>query len=127
MLFNYARFANVSILNIVYCMYHGNRNNGMGSYIFSLIRFDSIRFDLILRFAFLLLSSNIYLLFIIIIITLLYIQRLAAPAVFGSTLALYSLQDVHAKEATVDMNKVRDAIMKVVEDDAEKRDDGTSM
>jgi hypothetical protein len=25
------------------------------------------------------------------------------------------------------MNKVRDAIMKVVEDDAEKRDDGTSM
>jgi hypothetical protein len=52
---------------------------------------------------------------------------LAAPAVFGSTLALYSLQDVHAKEATVDMNKVRDAIMKVVEDDAEKRDDGTSM
>jgi hypothetical protein len=92
-----------------------------------LIRFDSIRFDLILRFAFLLLSSNIYLLFIIIIITLLYIQRLAAPAVFGSTLALYSLQDVHAKEATVDMNKVRVAIRKVVEDDAEKRDDGTSM
>lgn len=56
-----------------------------------------------------------------------FANRLAAPAVFGSTLALYSLQDVHAKEATIDMNKVRDAIMKVVEDDAEKRDDGTSM
>jgi hypothetical protein len=43
-------------------------------------------------------------------------------------LALYaSIQDAHAKEATVDMKKVREAIMDVVESDAEKRNDGTSL
>jgi len=54
-------------------------------------------------------------------------NRLAAPAIFTASVALYSLQDAHAKEAAVDMNKVRESIMKVVDDDAEKRDDGTSL
>ena len=126
MIFNYARFANVSVLNIV-CILHDNHgNNGMELYLYFLIAL--IWFDLIrIRFS---ICFFIYyhLIFIIILYYYCYcLQRLAAPAVFGSTLALYSLQDVHAKEATVDMNKVRDAIMKVVEDDAEKRDDGTSM
>lgn len=43
-------------------------------------------------------------------------------------LALYaSIQDAHAKEAAVDMNKVREAIVEVVDTDAEKRGDGTSL
>ena len=54
-------------------------------------------------------------------------QRLAAPAAFTASVTLYSLQDAHAKEAAVDMNKVREAIMKIVDDDAEKREDGTSL
>lgn len=50
------------------------------------------------------------------------------------SLSLYaSIQDVHAKEAAaaaatvVDLNKVRESISKVVETDAEKRGDGTSL
>mmetsp|Transcript_1169 Transcript_1169/g.2649 ORF Transcript_1169/g.2649 Transcript_1169/m.2649 type:complete len:367 (+) Transcript_1169:25-1125(+) len=54
-------------------------------------------------------------------------NRLAAPAVFTASVVLYSLQDAHAKEADVDMNKVREAITKIVDDDAEKRGDGTSL
>jgi len=53
--------------------------------------------------------------------------RLAAPAAFTASVALYSLQDAHAKEAAADMNKVREAIMKVIDEDAEKRGDGTSL
>ena len=38
------------------------------------------------------------------------------------------MPDVHAKEASkVDLQKVRDSIVKLVEDDAEQRDDGTSL
>ncbi|VEU34085.1 unnamed protein product [Pseudo-nitzschia multistriata] len=54
-------------------------------------------------------------------------SRLAAPAAFTASVTLYSLQDAHAKEAAVDMDKLRAAIMKVVDDDAEKRGDGTSL
>jgi hypothetical protein len=51
-----------------------------------------------------------------------------APPTALAGLALYgSIQDVNAKEATVDMKKVREAIMDVVESDAEKRNDGTSL
>jgi cytochrome c peroxidase len=43
--------------------------------------------------------------------------------------ALYaSVQDTFAKESPpADMGKVREAIMSVVEDDAERRNDGTSL
>jgi hypothetical protein len=54
-------------------------------------------------------------------------QRLAPPTAMAG-LALYaSIQDAHAKEAAVDMNKVREAIVEVVDTDAEKRGDGTSL
>mmetsp|Transcript_4210 Transcript_4210/g.10156 ORF Transcript_4210/g.10156 Transcript_4210/m.10156 type:complete len:324 (-) Transcript_4210:137-1108(-) len=54
-------------------------------------------------------------------------SRLAAPAAFTASVTLYSLQDAYAKEAAVDMGKVREAIMKIVDDDAEKRGDGSSL
>ena len=56
---------------------------------------------------------------------------MAGPAVLGSAAAFYSVKDVQAKSdpanANVDMDKVREAIMKVIDDDAEKRDDGSSL
>eukprot|EP00529_Nitzschia_sp_RCC80_P029791 CAMPEP_0113454324 /NCGR_PEP_ID=MMETSP0014_2-20120614/7804_1 /TAXON_ID=2857 /ORGANISM="Nitzschia sp." /LENGTH=316 /DNA_ID=CAMNT_0000345725 /DNA_START=220 /DNA_END=1167 /DNA_ORIENTATION=+ /assembly_acc=CAM_ASM_000159 len=54
------------------------------------------------------------------------INHVAPPAFAMAGVALYSLHDAHAKEA-VDMNQVRGAIMKIVEDDEEKRADGTSL
>jgi catalase (peroxidase I) len=44
-------------------------------------------------------------------------------------LALYaSIQDAHAKEAAkTDMNQVRQSIVELIESDAEKRGDGTSL
>jgi catalase (peroxidase I) len=54
---------------------------------------------------------------------------MVAPAAvtLGSGLVLYgTAEPVHAKES-VDLNKVREAIMQVVESDAEKRGDGTSL
>lgn len=57
-----------------------------------------------------------------------------APAATVVSLSLYaSIQDVHAKEAAaaaaalVDLHKVRESISQVVETDAEKRGDGTSL
>lgn len=56
-----------------------------------------------------------------------------APAATVVSLSLYaSVQEVHAKEATkttavVDLHKVRESISQVVEVDAEKRGDGTSL
>ena len=54
MIFNYARFANVSVLNIV-CILHDNHgNNGMEFYLYfliALIWFDLISFGFDFRFA----------------------------------------------------------------------------
>ena len=41
-----------------------------------------------------------------------------------ASVSLYSMPEVHAKEA-VDLKKVRESIVKVIDDDAEKRGDGT--
>lgn len=52
---------------------------------------------------------------------------MAAPAAMGA-LALYASADtVHAKEAPVDLKKVRENIMDIVDSDAEKRGDGSSL
>jgi cytochrome c peroxidase len=49
------------------------------------------------------------------------------PAAVVASVTLYSsVQDVHAKEA-VDLQKVRESILQVIETDAEKRGDGTSL
>jgi hypothetical protein len=55
-------------------------------------------------------------------------QRMAPPAAMAG-LALYgTTQDTHAKEAKkVDLDKVRESIVQTIEDDAEKRDNGTSL
>lgn len=54
-------------------------------------------------------------------------QRVAPPAAMAG-LALYgSMQDTHAKEANVNLDKVRESIVQIVEDDSEKRDDGSSL
>ena len=58
------------------------------------------------------------------------IQRLIAPAV--ASVSLYatttSMPEVRAKEAaSVDLKQVRESIVKLMEDDAEKRGDGTSL
>lgn len=62
-------------------------------------------------------------------------QRLAGPAALalgGVGLGLYNgsvVEPVSAKEAAtnVDLNKVREAITEVIDNDAEKRGDGTSL
>jgi hypothetical protein len=57
-----------------------------------------------------------------------YKQRLAPPTAMAGLVLYSSIQDAHAKDANgVDMKNVREAIMDVVERDAEKRDDGTSL
>eukprot|EP00934_Nitzschia_sp_Nitz4_P002817 Nitzschia sp. Nitz4//scaffold84_size84139//59534//60601//NITZ4_005207-RA/size84139-processed-gene-0.20-mRNA-1//-1//CDS//3329559060//2807//frame0 len=43
-----------------------------------------------------------------------------------ATVSLFGIQEAHAKEA-VDLDKVRASIVQVIEEDAEKRDDGTSL
>mmetsp|Transcript_45596 Transcript_45596/g.132747 ORF Transcript_45596/g.132747 Transcript_45596/m.132747 type:complete len:318 (-) Transcript_45596:122-1075(-) len=53
-------------------------------------------------------------------------MRFAAPAAAVASVSLYSLQEAQAKEA-VDLNKVRASIVQLIEQDAEKRDDGTSL
>lgn len=53
-------------------------------------------------------------------------QRLAAPATAVAGVSLYSLQEAQAKEA-VDLVKVRESIVQLVEEDAERRGDGTSL
>lgn len=53
-------------------------------------------------------------------------MRMAAPAVVITGASLYSIQDAHAKEA-VDLNKVRKSIVNLVDSNAEKRGDGTSL
>ena len=52
-----------------------------------------------------------------------------APPTALAAVALYaSVQDTYAKEATpVDLSKVRQEIVQLVEEDAEKRNDGTSL
>ena len=52
-----------------------------------------------------------------------------APPAAMAGLALYgSVQDAHAKESKpVDLDKVRETIVQTIEDDAEKRGDGTSL
>ena len=60
---------------------------------------------------------------------LLIFQRMLAPATVAAT-AAWALQPetVYAKqEAAVNLDKVREAIVEVVESDAEKRGDGTSL
>jgi cytochrome c peroxidase len=55
-----------------------------------------------------------------------YLQRLMVPATLTlGTMAVFT-ETIHAKEA-VDLAKVREAIVEVVEADAEKRGDGTSL
>lgn len=51
---------------------------------------------------------------------------MAAPAAAVASVSLYSMQDAHAKEA-VDLDKVRASIVELIENDSEKRDDGTSL
>jgi cytochrome c peroxidase len=52
-----------------------------------------------------------------------------APAVMtAGAVVLYSIpDDVHAKEAVVDLMKVRDSIKDIIETDMDKRGDGTSL
>ena len=50
-----------------------------------------------------------------------------APAAAMTTVSLYSINDAHAKEAEVDLSKVRESIQQVIDTDAEKRGDGTSL
>src|SRR5210317_1985880 len=52
--------------------------------------------------------------------------RMAAPAATISGASFYFIQDVHAKEA-VDLDRVRASIANLVDTDAEKRGDGTSL
>lgn len=55
---------------------------------------------------------------------------LSAPAITAAAVALYSLGPVEtldAKEARVDYSAVKSEIAKLIEEDAEKRDDGTSL
>ncbi|KAG7363815.1 hem peroxidase [Nitzschia inconspicua] len=57
-----------------------------------------------------------------------FANRLAPPAAMAGFALYASIQDAHAKEASkTDLNQVRQAIMDVVETDAEKRGDGTSL
>jgi cytochrome c peroxidase len=49
------------------------------------------------------------------------------PATAMATVSLYSIQDVHAKEAKADLGKVRESILELIDTDAEKRGDGTSL
>ena len=65
-------------------------------------------------------SSNKCLLYIVVI------QRLVAPAAASATVALYSISDAHAKEAS-DLVKVRESIVDLMDSDAERRGDGTSL
>lgn len=51
---------------------------------------------------------------------------MAAPATAVAAVSVYSIQEAHAKEA-VDLAKVRESIVKVIEEDAERRGDGTSL
>lgn len=53
-------------------------------------------------------------------------MRFAAPAAAVASVSLYSLQEAQAKEA-VDLNKVRASIVQLIDQDAEKRNDGTSL
>lgn len=53
-------------------------------------------------------------------------MRMAAPAAAITGASLYSIQDARAKEA-VDMDKVRASIVNLVDTNAEKRGDGTSL
>lgn len=53
-------------------------------------------------------------------------MRFAAPAAAVASVSLYSLQEAQAKEA-VDLNKVRASIVQLIEQDAEKRNDGSSL
>eukprot|EP00980_Cylindrotheca_fusiformis_P016249 scaffold4829_cov129-Cylindrotheca_fusiformis.AAC.9 len=53
-------------------------------------------------------------------------MRMVAPAAAVAGVSLYTIQDAHAKEA-VDIDKVRASIVDLVESDAEKRNDGTSL
>lgn len=58
------------------------------------------------------------------------LQRMAAPAVAAGTVALFSLSpmsEAHASAPSVDLKKVKDDIAEVIETDAEKRGDGTSL
>lgn len=54
------------------------------------------------------------------------LSRYGAPAVTLAGVSLYSIQNAHAKEA-VDLDKVRETIVQVIEEDAEKRGDGSSL
>jgi hypothetical protein len=57
-------------------------------------------------------------------------QRVVGPATLtaAALYAAYSPETVYAKEKpAVDLNQVRGAIVKVIEDDADKRGDGTSL
>ena len=49
------------------------------------------------------------------------------PATAMTTVSLYSISDAHAKEAAVDLDKVRESIQQIIDTDAEKRGDGTSL
>ena len=49
------------------------------------------------------------------------------PAAAMTTVSLYSISDAHAKEAAVDLDKVRESIQQIIDTDAEKRGDGTSL
>lgn len=53
-------------------------------------------------------------------------KRIGAPATAAAAVTLFSIPVVEAKES-VDLDKVRDSIVKVIDEDAEKRDDGTSL
>ncbi|CAJ1955315.1 unnamed protein product [Cylindrotheca closterium] len=53
-------------------------------------------------------------------------MRMAAPAAAITGASLYSIQDAHAKEA-VELDKVRASIVNLVDANAEKRGDGTSL
>ena len=57
------------------------------------------------------------------------VQRLSIPIVATTAVTLYSVQPrpVFAKEAVADLPKVREAILEVIENDMEKRGDGTSL
>lgn len=53
-------------------------------------------------------------------------MRMVAPAATVAGVSLYSIQEAHAKEA-VDIAKVRESIVDLVDSDAEKRGDGSSL
>jgi cytochrome c peroxidase len=53
-------------------------------------------------------------------------MRMVAPAAAVAGVSLYSIQDAHAKEA-VDIAKVRESIVDLVDSNAEERGDGTSL